>query len=150
MKASIDIGSNTVLLLVSEPHGEKVTVIDEKQEAPRLGRGVDADKNLHPQSIQRVVEALQRFKTTIKKSYPEVEGIKTVATSAVRDAHNRDAFVSQIKEETGLEVEILSGEQEALFTYRGAKSMLKDPTNRPLLWISAAAVRRWPWVRMVN
>jgi exopolyphosphatase/guanosine-5'-triphosphate,3'-diphosphate pyrophosphatase len=126
MQASIDIGSNTVLLLIGEPHGKKVTVIDERQKAPRLGRGVDAEKNLSRESIERVIEALQWFKSIIKKNYPEVDAIRTVATSAVRDARNRTAFAAQIKEEAGLDVEILSGEQEALFTYWGAKSVLSD------------------------
>jgi len=130
MKASIDIGSNTVLLLVGEVHDGKVTVIDERQEAPRLGQGVDAEKNLTQQVMQRVIDVVNEFKMIIEHDYPDVDEVIVMATSAVRDANNRLDFVREVKKATGYSVQILSGKQEARLTYLGAKSVLQE-TNHP-------------------
>jgi exopolyphosphatase/guanosine-5'-triphosphate,3'-diphosphate pyrophosphatase len=134
MKASIDIGSNTVLLLIGEVHGSKVIVIDEREKAPRLGKSVDTQKNLHPESMQRAKEAVATFKAIIDNEYPAVEHVTVTATSAVRDAQNRDAFIEQVKQETGYAVQVLSGEEEAKLMYRGANSVM-DETSRPVMVI---------------
>lgn len=126
MKASIDIGSNTVLLLVAQVEGDNVSVVEEKQRAPRLGKGVDEKKNLDPNSLQRVLEVLKEYKAIIDKRHKKMENIKVVATSAVRDANNRKEFVYEVKKQTGLDVQILSGLEEAKLTYQGARSVLVD------------------------
>ena len=126
MRASIDIGSNTVLLLVGKVSGGRVEVQYEEQRAPRLGRGVDESGRLSDDAIERVVAVLEEYKERLAASYPSVADIRVTATSAVRDAANRSAFLQRVNEETGLEVEILSGLEEAMFTYAGAKSVLPD------------------------
>ena len=126
MRAAIDIGSNTVLLLVGAVQEGKVEVMYEAQHAPRLGRKVDAKKNLDPDSVARVVKVLKEYKTTLQEHYPGVEQVRVVATSAVRDAKNRQSFLERVKEETGYDVQVASGEQEARLTYRGAQSVLED------------------------
>lgn len=134
MKASIDIGSNTVLLLVGQVEKGNVSVVEEKQRAPRLGRGVDEKKNLDPNSMQRVLEVLKEYQTIIQNRYKKVESINVVATSAVRDANNRREFIEEVKKQTGLDVQILSGTAEAELTYQGARSVLPD-TDFPNLVI---------------
>ena len=124
MKAAIDIGSNTVLLLLGEVKDQKVDVIYEEQHAPRLGRGVDEQENLNTKSVQRVVNVLTTYQSTIDNKYTDVSDVRVLATSAVRDANNRQEFVRKVKEETGFSVQILSGEEEAELTYAGAKSVL--------------------------
>jgi exopolyphosphatase/guanosine-5'-triphosphate,3'-diphosphate pyrophosphatase len=131
MKAAIDIGTNTVLLLIAEKQlGEKnnttLKVIHEEQRIPRLGKGVDASGVLHPDSAQRVIEVLKEYKSLIEAEYPEVDEIIVTATSAVRDARNRKSFLNWVHQETGLEVSVLSGEQEADLTYKGALSGLAE------------------------
>ncbi|PWN07023.1 Ppx/GppA phosphatase family protein [Rhodohalobacter mucosus] len=125
LAASIDIGTNSVLLLVAETDGRTIRVLDEKQAVPRLGRGVDKSRKLHPDSMERVLRVLKDYKTFLENSYPGLEHKVTVAaTSAARDASNRADFMQMIKEETGWEIRLLSGEEEAQFTYRGAVSVL--------------------------
>jgi exopolyphosphatase/guanosine-5'-triphosphate,3'-diphosphate pyrophosphatase len=124
VKASIDIGSNTVLLLVGEVRGKQVIALNEQQAAPRLGRGVDANNYLHADAVERVIEALLRFRTYLEREYANIEDVKVVATSAVRDAQNREDFVKRVQQKTGFAVQVLSGNEEAQMMYRGAKSVL--------------------------
>ncbi len=124
MKAAIDIGSNTVLLLVGVLKDGRQQVIREEQHAPRLGRGVDVEKNLHPESMQRVIAVLEEYKSILDNEYDSVNEVSIVATSAVRDANNRQQFLDDIKQATGYSVKILSGEEEAEYTFTGAQSVL--------------------------
>lgn len=126
IKASIDIGSNTVLLLVGKVQEGKVIPLTEKQETPRLGKGVDEENHLDPKAVQRVVDALLSFKSFLTDSYPKIGNVKVMATSAVRDAKDKAEFIKRIKKETRYETEILSGQEEAKLMYRGAKSVLTE------------------------
>lgn len=127
LKASIDIGTNSVLLLVAEIFDGNIIVLEEKQEVPRLGRGVDRDKNLHSDSCGRVIGVLKTYKDFLIKNYPSIAmDVMVTATSAVRDSSNREEFLKQIYQETGWRVKLLSGDEEAQTTYKGAISVLKD------------------------
>lgn len=122
--ASIDIGTNSVLLLVAEHVDGKLNVIEELLEVPRLGKGVDKDKSLHPDSQERVLKVLKTYKKHLVQNYPLVKSPVVTATSAVRDASNRNEFLNKIKNETGWEVVLLSGMMEAETTFKGALSVL--------------------------
>lgn len=124
MFASIDIGTNTVLLLIAKYDGQKLKVVHEDQRIPRLGKGVDEHRNLDPQAVDRVVEALKEYRRVIDHYYSSVQKVMVTATSAVRDAANRDEFMEKVNQQTGFEVRLLSGEEEAEWTYRGALSVL--------------------------
>ena len=124
MNAAIDIGTNTVLLLVAEPDDDKLTVIEEQQRIPRLGRGVDHEQNLSQDSMDRVIEALKEYKSIIIQEYPSAGQAIVTATSAVRDAQNRQEFLRRVQKETAFDVKVLSGFEEALYTFRGAQSVL--------------------------
>src|SRR6056297_1061699 len=127
LKASIDIGTNSVLLLVAKSSNEDIEVLEEKQAVPRLGKGVDTDKNLHPDSCDRVVEVLKKYKAHLEENYPQAANdVVVTATSAVRDSSNREEFLNQIYQEAGWRVQLLTGEEEAQTTYTGAISVLKD------------------------
>lgn len=131
IRASIDIGTNSVLLLIAEMTEQGLTILHEKQEIPRLGRGVDQNRNLHPKSRSRVLEVLVKYKMFLNKNYPEAAN-RTVltATSAVRDSSNRDEFLKQIYAETGWSVRLLSGDEEAQTTYAGAVSVLNKRDHK--------------------
>ncbi len=120
MKAAIDIGTNTVLLLVAEVDGGTLQVIHEEQRMPRLGRGVDSDGVINDASRDRVAGALNDYKQILMEQFPEVRDVVVTATSAVRDAANRDEFIGFIKKQTGYSIRLLSGMQEAQYTYEGA------------------------------
>jgi exopolyphosphatase/guanosine-5'-triphosphate,3'-diphosphate pyrophosphatase len=130
MKAAIDIGTNTVLLLIGETDQGKVIVHHEEQRMPRLGKGVDADKTLHSESIARVIAVLKEYKQIIESEYPLVDDVTVTATSAVRDASNRDAFIEQVKQETGYNIILVSGDNEARYTFQGAISVIDIETNQ--------------------
>jgi exopolyphosphatase/guanosine-5'-triphosphate,3'-diphosphate pyrophosphatase len=121
--AAIDIGTNTVLLLIAAVDAEGgITPLVHEQRVPRLGQGVDAARNFHPDAIDRVLRALGEFRIILDAHTPD----RTVVcgTSAVRDAANREEFIRRVRTATGFEVEVLSGDEEALWTYRGAISGL--------------------------
>jgi len=126
-RSSIDIGTNSVLLLVAEWDGEKIQVLDEKQQIPRLGQGVDQTGNLADEAQNRVISVLKQYSEFLDEKYPDCTA-KTIvtATSAVRDAKNRSHFLGRVIQETGWQVKLLSGPQEARVTYKGALSVLGD------------------------
>ena len=117
--AVIDIGTNTVLLLVAQfdSHGN-ITPLMYEQRVPRLGKGVDAEKTLQPAAMERVVEVLLEYRKLLHRF--ELAATVVCGTSAVRDATNRAEFASRIRESTEFTLEILDGDTEALWTYRGA------------------------------
>jgi len=119
--AAIDIGTNTVLLLVARVDAAgHITPLVYEQRVPRLGKGVDAQKNLQPESMQRVLRVLREYKAVIANY--DIQAVVVAGTSAVRDAKNREELATLIKDETGFDLEVLGGQDEALWTYRGAIS----------------------------
>lgn len=125
-KAAIDIGTNSTRLLIAEVNGkikrlEKITTIT------RLGAGVDRWKVLKPESIEKNVNTLLRYKE-IAQSYG-VNDIAAIATSAVRDASNREEFLRIVKDKTGIDVNVISGEEEAALGFIGATYSLSDGLN---------------------
>jgi exopolyphosphatase/guanosine-5'-triphosphate,3'-diphosphate pyrophosphatase len=117
----IDIGTNTVLLLVARITGKgRIQPLVYEQRVPRLGGGVDSSGNLDPGSMDRVITVLKEYRVLLAPHAPAATAV--CGTSAVRDAANREEFAQRVREETGFELEILSGDDEALWTYRGAVS----------------------------
>jgi exopolyphosphatase/guanosine-5'-triphosphate,3'-diphosphate pyrophosphatase len=135
IRASIDIGTNSVLLLVADGTDGRIDVLYEEQHVPRLGKNVDKDRSLHSDSQNRVVSVLKTFKTKLAEDFPNVKSTPVVtATSAVRDASNRDEFLEKVERELGWEIRILSGDEEAETTYAGALSVLSpDDISRPVI-----------------
>jgi exopolyphosphatase / guanosine-5'-triphosphate,3'-diphosphate pyrophosphatase len=118
--AVIDIGSNSTRLLVAEVAAGRVGEIERRTRVTRLGRGVDLSGNLSPDGIEAVCEAIGDYLVIARES--GVDHVTAVATSAVRDAGNGDAFRAELRERFALDARAIDGEQEALLTYRGATS----------------------------
>jgi len=117
--AAIDCGTNSTRLLIAEQTNEnRYEVILRRQEVTRLGVGVDASRELRPEAIDRVLATLMSFQEDLNLS--STQAVRIVATSAVRDATNRNIFLEAAKEVTGSEVELLSGEEEAELSFLGA------------------------------
>lgn len=115
---SIDIGSNTVRLLVMEADDAGgFKEIESERVICRLGEGINIEKRLLPQRMELTLEVLQRFRDRCRK-YGNIP-IRVVATSAVREAANKDEFVELVRERAGLEVEVISWEEEARLTVEG-------------------------------
>ncbi|MFU8812702.1 MAG: Ppx/GppA family phosphatase [Balneolaceae bacterium] len=125
IRAAIDIGTNSVLLLVADVANGRVEVLDEQFAVPRLGEGVDREGKLSEASMERVVQVVERYSAHLKKKWPGLSLPPIVtATSAVRDAGNRDTFMEMVRQRTGLEITLLSGEEEAQATFIGALSVI--------------------------
>lgn len=125
--SSVDIGTNSVLLLVATVKNGKIETVHEEQRIPRLGQGVDSNGKLAEDAAQRVLDVLNEYKALLLKSYPKTANETIVtATSAVRDAENRDDFIERIRQETGWKVVLLSGAEEAQVTFLGALSVLGE------------------------
>lgn len=121
--AGVDIGTLTCRLLIAElsPDG-RLQEIGSDRRILRLGEGVDQTKQLNGAAIDRVLHCLKEWREIINVS--SVEGLAVVATSAVRDATNREEFLDRVKREAGFEVEILTGDEEARRTLLGIRSGL--------------------------
>jgi exopolyphosphatase/guanosine-5'-triphosphate,3'-diphosphate pyrophosphatase len=136
--ASIDIGTNTVLLLIADISPDRsLNPLVYEQRVPRLGRGVDAFHRLHPDSMRRVIEVLREYSALIEEYKPQHTTV--FGTSAVRDATNAHEFAAIIRAETGFNLEILSGNDEALWTFRGAMSGLSEFTGATVVDIGGGS-----------
>ncbi len=115
--ATVDLGTNTALLLVAEAADGRLHVLHDEERCPRLGRGVDAAGRIGPEAISRVAEALADYRRTARRF--GVEALAVAATSAMRDAANRAEVAARLSEVAGAPVTVLSGVEEATFTFRG-------------------------------
>jgi exopolyphosphatase/guanosine-5'-triphosphate,3'-diphosphate pyrophosphatase len=124
--ATIDIGTNSVLLLVAErrPDGSFEPVAEEA-EITRLGRGVDATHTLSEQGMKDTLTVLARYAATAKALM--AEGFAVTATSAARDATNGAQFRAEAKRRTGLTLEILSGDEEARLSFLAVEARYGGP-----------------------
>jgi exopolyphosphatase / guanosine-5'-triphosphate,3'-diphosphate pyrophosphatase len=121
--AGIDIGTLTCRLLIADlpSHGPLKELRSERR-ILRLGEGVDQTKQLSATAMDRVIQCLKEWREVID-SY-RVDASTAVATSAVRDAGNRDEFLGRVKREAGFDVELITGEDEARRTLLGIRSGL--------------------------
>jgi len=117
--AAIDIGSNSIRQLIADVSaGGSIKVVDEMKDAPRLGAGLAESGALSEEAMGRAIEALGRMALLAKQA--RATRIEAVATSAVRDAANGRTFLARVKRATGLDVRLLSGEQEARLSFLSA------------------------------
>jgi exopolyphosphatase/guanosine-5'-triphosphate,3'-diphosphate pyrophosphatase len=113
-RAAIDIGTNSVRLLLAEDGRD----LARRAVITRLGAGVDRTRRLDPEAIDRTLAALHGFRMIIDAH--GVEHLRVVATSAARDADNRDAFFTQVTDVLDTAPELLSGDEEARLSFAGA------------------------------
>jgi exopolyphosphatase/guanosine-5'-triphosphate,3'-diphosphate pyrophosphatase len=124
--ASIDIGTNTVLMLIADVNTQgKITTVHEEQRIIRLGKNVDAEKNIGVEGLNKCADVLREYKTIADKF--ACDQLTACGTSALRDARNREWFCDEIKRQTGVTIEILSGDEEAMWTFQGGRLVLSEP-----------------------
>jgi exopolyphosphatase/guanosine-5'-triphosphate,3'-diphosphate pyrophosphatase len=119
---AIDIGTNTVLLLVAEKRDEALVAIEERAAITRLGEGVDKSRELKPQAIARTSAALDDYAKITRAL--GVEKMAVVGTSAMRDARGGEKIRAYVNEKFGVDARVLSGDEEARMTFAGALSGL--------------------------
>ena len=121
--ATIDIGTNSVLLLVAETLGDhRLTPVLEVSTITRLGQGVDKSRCLHPDAVRRTLLCLEDYARRMREHL--VERLDVVTTSAARDAVGVDAFLDAAERILGARPRVISGEAEARLTFLGALSGL--------------------------
>ncbi|WP_425832865.1 exopolyphosphatase [Streptomyces fractus] len=122
--AAIDCGTNSIRLLVADANPEtgELVDLDRRMTIVRLGQGVDKTGRLAPEALERTFAACREYAQVIKEH--GAEKLRFVATSASRDAENRADFVSGVLDILGVEPEVITGDQEATFSFTGATKEL--------------------------
>ena len=128
--AVIDCGTNSIRLLIAEISGSTFKEVIRTMEIVRLGQGVDVNKAFHPDAINRTLLAVKSFKEIIDKN--KVDKIRFCATSATRDAMNRNLFIDGVRDILNVQVEVIPGEEEAALSFTGATYQL-DQGSGPFL-----------------
>jgi exopolyphosphatase/guanosine-5'-triphosphate,3'-diphosphate pyrophosphatase len=130
--ATIDVGTNSVLLLVAErtPEG-RFEAVRERAEITRLGRGVDATRRLSPEGMEATLAVLEAFAREAREL--GAQDIAVSATSAARDAQNGAEFLEAAKTRAGVTVEIISGQLEAQLSFAAVHADFASEAAGPLL-----------------
>ena len=132
--AALDCGTNSIRLLIAEENagGSSFTEISRKMSIVKLGEGVDKNKAFLPDAISRTLAALKVFAAEIAEA--KVAKVRFCATSATRDAQNRDEFLIPVEQILGITPEVISGEEEAKLSFLGATQALSK-SDGPFLVI---------------
>ena len=135
--ASIDIGSNTVLLLIAKVDNSQIIPIVNEYRIPRISTGLAKSGVISEESIEKLFKILSEYKSIIKEHNCE----KTIVngTQALRVAKNSDKILSEIKSKFGFTLNIISGETEALYSFKGALSSFTDNNNYVMIDIGGAS-----------
>ncbi len=122
--AAIDVGTNTVLLVVADVADGRLYVVADEERFARLGQGVDGAGRLAPEAMDRVVDRLAACRATAERL--GAERVVIGATSASRDAANVGSLVARVRDEVGLDYRVIAGETEAALSFRGALALMPD------------------------
>jgi len=127
--AAVDMGTNSTRLLVADLEGRgrdaKLEPVDRRTRITRLGQGVDRDRALHPDAIARTLAVLREYRGVIDDF--GVERVRATATSASRDASNRDELFDPAERVLGARPELLAGDADARLEFLGATASLTEP-----------------------
>ncbi|MCD6187900.1 MAG: exopolyphosphatase [Desulfuromusa sp.] len=125
MHAVIDVGSNTIRMLLGECRNGIISPYSYHREVTRLAGNFSVQTGLAAAAMERALKTLQSYQKIIAAA--DVSHVRAVATAALRKANNRHTFIARVVAATGLKVEVIAGEEEALLTTRGVLSVI-DPT----------------------
>ena len=114
----IDCGTNSIRLLIADIEGNNFREVTRQMQVVRLGQGVDETNQFHPDALERTFAAVDLYAAELARR--GVEKIRFCATSATRDATNRNIFINGVKERLGIEPEVISGDEEARLSFAGA------------------------------
>jgi exopolyphosphatase / guanosine-5'-triphosphate,3'-diphosphate pyrophosphatase len=130
--AAIDCGTNSIRLLVADVTDDGTcTEVDRRLEIVRLGQGVDRTGELAPEALERTLAASREYARVIAET--GATRVRFVATSATRDARNRDAFADGVRAAVGVDPEVVSGAEEAELSFRGATAGVAGRHPSPYL-----------------
>jgi exopolyphosphatase / guanosine-5'-triphosphate,3'-diphosphate pyrophosphatase len=127
--AVIDIGTNSTRMLIADVEGASVYEVERRTTVTNMGRGVDHTGTICSDAVEDVCAAIAAYKARYEEM--GAQRVMAIATSAVRDAVNGEAFIAELRERFDLDARMLTGEEEAHLTYRGATA--HRPTSGPTL-----------------
>ena len=119
---AIDCGTNSIRLLVADIEESSFREVQREMRIVRLGEGIDKTKNFSEAALQRTFSAIDEYVTILRRK--GVEKIRFCATSASRDAENRELFIHGVRERLGIEPEVIPGTAEAALSFSGATKEL--------------------------
>lgn len=127
--AAFDCGTNSLRLLIADSDGGELTDVVRTLEVVRLGQGVDRTGRFDDDALSRTLEVTRRYAEMCREH--GVERMRFVATSATRDAANRDEFIDSVRSILGIEPEVITGAEEAELSFLGAASVLAAASDSP-------------------
>ncbi len=128
---AIDCGTNSIRLLIADIEGDQFVDVDRQMEIVRLGEGVDRTGMLSAAALERTFAACDRYAEVLSEH--GVTHVRFVATSASRDASNKDDFVAGVRARLGIDPEVITGAEEAALSFSGAVRGLRNPVALPTL-----------------
>ncbi len=154
IRAAIDIGSNTIEVLVARCLPGDLEIIEHQTTMVRLGESVDDSGEISRDKFDTAVDTMHKYQELAKKH--EAKQIFAVATEALREAHNSQDFLEAVKRETGIEVQLISGSAEAVLDYYGATYGPGTPSDAGVLDVGGGSTeivtaknRRITWLTSV-
>ena len=133
--AAIDLGTNSFhMVIVEESEGKGIVEIDRVKDMICIGRGSISTKMLDEQAMQEGVAALKKFLVLATQRGVAPHNVIAFATSAIREASNREVFIEMVRRETGLRVKVISGKEEAQFIYYGVRNAIRLEEKPDLLF----------------
>jgi len=126
--AVIDLGSNSVILSIAERINNHIKALYEESIITRIGRNIEKHRNLNPDSRNNTIDVLKKYKEIADNLVVDI--IICFATDALRDAEDSQDFLDEVYEKTGIEIKIISGEEEAELTFYSVKIEFGDIGNK--------------------
>ncbi len=130
--AALDLGTNNCRLLVAEPRGDSFKVVDSFSRIVRLGEGMTQSGRLRKDAMNRTISALRICRSKIQSR--DVAGVRMIATEACRQAENGEKFLRRVRNELGLELEVIERRTEAQLAVAGCRTLLDPDTDGALLF----------------
>lgn len=135
--AAVDCGTNSIRLLVLRDEDGRVQELARETRLARLGQGVDATGEFHPDALQRAFVIFDEYRAIIDAN--QVDATRVVATSAARDVSNRGVFEAGVRERLGVDVDVISGDEEARLSSTGVLSGVDTTTPALVLDIGGGS-----------
>jgi len=142
--AALDLGTNNCRLLIARPHEQSFRVLDGFTRIVRLGEGLSVTGRLSDAAMDRTIEALKQCRNKLREHEPA--RMRLIATEACRAASNGPAFIARIKEETGLELEIVDRQTEAELAVTGCADLIEEETAGALMFDIGGGSSELAWL----
>ncbi len=144
--AAIDVGTNTILMLVADVAADgSFTVLNDRSEIPRLGQGVDQTRSLSGAGMERAMAVLREYMRECRQC--GVDEVVAVGTSALRDAVNAKTFIERLKRELKVDLRVLSGAEEAAYSYLSVRKGLNIDASQVLVVDVGGGSTEFIWAR---